>query len=94
MLIVAVSADRRYGLIYNQGIAQVIYNGLRQRGYEPVNTLIGYSGGGQMSVASAPYLSPAILAPIDAISLGGVRIAHLEHLYHIGTEPNAKVKLV
>ncbi|MEX0268307.1 CAAX protease [Leptolyngbyaceae cyanobacterium UHCC 1019] len=92
VFIVAVSADKRYGPIYNQGIAQVLYDGLTKRGYQPGSgipiTLIGYSGGGQMSVASAPYLKRATGAPIDAISLGGVMSANnnllkLEHLYHV-----------
>lgn len=92
VFIVGVSADKRYGPIYNQGIAQVLYNGLIDRGYEPGSgiplTLIGYSGGGEMSVAAAPYLKRAIGAPIEIISLGGVMSANnnflkLEHLYHI-----------
>ncbi len=46
---VAVSADRRYGPIYNYGTAEVIRDGLLRQGYRigssiPV-TLIGYSGG-------------------------------------------------
>ena len=91
VLIVGVSADRRYGPLYNQGIAQVVYNGLIKNGYElgsgtPI-TLMGYSGGGQMSCACAPYLKRALGAPIEAISLGGVvsgncNILQLEHLYH------------
>ncbi len=92
VFIVAVSADKRYGPIYNQGIAQVLYDGLTKRGYQPGSgipiTLIGYSGGGQMSVASAPYLKRATGAPIEVISLGGVMSANnnllkLEHLYHV-----------
>ncbi|TVP60841.1 MAG: CAAX protease [Nodularia sp. (in: Bacteria)] len=92
VLIVAVSADQRYGPIYNRGIAQVLYNGLVAQGYQlgsatPI-TLIGYSGGGQMAVASAPYLRQALKAPIDVVSLGGVMSANnnflqLEHLYHL-----------
>ncbi|MBV9390056.1 MAG: hypothetical protein JOZ78_26835 [Chroococcidiopsidaceae cyanobacterium CP_BM_ER_R8_30] len=90
--IVAVSADKRYGPIYNQGIAQVLYNGLLERGYQPGSgvpiTLIGYSGGAQMSVASAPYLQRVLGANIEVISLGGVMSANnnflkLEHLYHL-----------
>ncbi|WP_088888805.1 CAAX protease [Leptolyngbya ohadii] len=90
--IVAVSADKRYGPIYNQGIAQVIYNGLIRHGYQPGEgipiTLVGYSGGAQMSVASAPYLRRALEAEIEVISLGGVMSANnnflkLEHLYHL-----------
>lgn len=92
VFIVAVSADKRYGPIYNQGIAQVIYDGLLERGYQPGSgtplTLIGYSGGGEMSVACAPYLKQALGAPIDVISLGGVMSANnnilkLEQLYHV-----------
>lgn len=92
VFIVAVSADKRYGPIYNQGIAQVLYDGLIQQGYRPGSgipiTLIGYSGGGEMSVAAAPYLKRAMGAPIEAISLGGVMSANnnflkLEHLYHL-----------
>ena len=75
VLIVGVSADQRYGPLYNQGIAQVVYNGLVKNGYRlgsgtPI-TFIGYSGGGQMACACAPYLKRALSAPIDAISLGG-----------------------
>lgn len=90
--IVAVSADQRYGPIYNQGIAQILYNGLIERGYQPGQsvpiTLIGYSGGGQMSVAAAPYLKRVLRCEIEVISLGGVMSANnnflkLAHLYHL-----------
>lgn len=92
VIMVGVSADKRYGPVYNQGIAQVVYNGLIKNGYQPGSgvpvTLIGYSGGGQMSTASAPYLQRALSAPVDIISLGGVISANnnllvLEHLYHL-----------
>ncbi|MEO1070094.1 MAG: CAAX protease, partial [Cyanobacteria bacterium J06638_6] len=102
ILIVGVSADKRYGPIYNQGIAQVVFNGLVKNGYRvgsgtPV-TFIGYSGGGQMSCANAPYLKRALGAPIDVISLGGVisaniNILQLEHLYHLVGEKDVVEKL-
>ncbi len=101
-LIVAVSADKRYGPIYNQGIAQVLHNGLVDRGYRSGSTipitLIGYSGGGQMAVASAPYLKHALEAPIDVISLGGVMSGNnnflkLEHLYHLVGDKDSVQKL-
>ncbi|MGB3612621.1 MAG: hypothetical protein WBA10_02420, partial [Elainellaceae cyanobacterium] len=92
VLIVGVSADRRYGPLYNHGIAQVVFNGLMKNGY-PVGsgtpiTLIGYSGGGQISCACAPILKRALSAPIDVISLGGVisgncNVLKLEQLYHL-----------
>jgi predicted Abi (CAAX) family protease len=91
VFIVAVSADQRYGPLYNYGIAQIIYDALIANGYRTKSgtplTLIGYSGGGQMSAASASFLRRALDAPVDVISLGGVisgdcRILELEHLYH------------
>ena len=92
VLIVGVSADSRYGPIYNYGIARLLYNGLLADGYQPRSgvpvTLIGYSGGGQMSVAAVSFLRRALDAPVDVISLGGVisgstKILDLEHLYHL-----------
>ncbi|MGL4375482.1 MAG: CAAX protease [Microcoleaceae cyanobacterium] len=92
MLIVSVSADARYGPIYNRGIAQVMYESLINHGYKPNSgipiTLIGFSGGGQISMGSAAFLKEALEAPIDIISLGGVfcgknQILRLEHIYHL-----------
>lgn len=92
VLVVAVSADKRYGPIYNLGIAQVMYQALIRHGYQlnsgvPI-TLIGFSGGGQMAAAAAPFLRQALSAPIEVISLGGVisgniNVLKLEHLYHL-----------
>ncbi len=91
-LIVSVSADQRYGPIYNQGTAQIIYNSLIHYGYQPNSglpiTLLGYSGGAQMAMGSAPHLKRALQAPIEVISLSGVmsgnhNILALEHLYHL-----------
>lgn len=92
ILIVGVSADRRYGPLYNHGVAQVVFNGLVKNGYSvgsgtPI-TLIGYSGGGQIACACAPILKRALSAPMDVISLGGVisgncNVLKLEQLYHL-----------
>jgi hypothetical protein len=89
---VAVSADRRYGPIYNYGAAEVIRKGLLRQGYRigsgtPVS-LIGYSGGGQIAVGAAAYLQPALAAPLQIISLGGVMsddpgITKIKHLFHL-----------
>ena len=89
----AVSADLRYGPIYNYGTAEVIRDGLLRQGYQvgsgrPV-TIIGYSGGGQIALGAASYLKPILTgAPLRIISLGGVMaddpgLAHIEHLYHL-----------
>ncbi len=96
VLVVGVSADPRYGPIYNFGIAKEIYRALRAAGYRersatPV-TLVGYSGGGQMACGCAAFLKKALGAPVDVISLGGVisgtdPILSLEQLYHlVGTK--------
>jgi hypothetical protein len=49
VLIVGVSADSRYGPIYNYGIARLLHDGLLANGYQPRSgvpvTLVGYSGG-------------------------------------------------
>jgi predicted Abi (CAAX) family protease len=92
VLVVAVSADGRYGPIYNQGMAQLIYNSLIDHGYRPGSrtpiTLLGFSGGGEMSMGAAPLLKQVLDAPIDIISMAGVFCGHnnilrLEHLYHL-----------
>ena len=92
VMIVAVSADLRYGPIYNQGMAQQIYESLLRLGYPcdggiPL-TLIGYSGGGQISMGALPFLRRALQTPIEVISLGGVMSGNVnalevEQLYHL-----------
>ncbi|MEM7736259.1 MAG: hypothetical protein AAF267_10755 [Deinococcota bacterium] len=99
---VAVSADRRYGPIYNRGSADMILKGLRANGYQagsdaPV-TLIGYSGGGQIAVGAAPYLHDVLGHPIQVISLGGVLSADpgvlaLRKLYHLYGKRDAVQRL-
>lgn len=89
---VAVSADRRYGPIYNYGSAQMIVRGLFRHGY-PVGsgmpiTLLGYSGGGQIALGAVPYLRKMLNAPVRVISLGGVLsadpgVSDVEHVYHL-----------
>lgn len=102
VLIVSVSADQRYGPLYNRGIAQILFNSLINNGYQPRSglpvTLIGYSGGAQMAAAAAPFLKRAIDAPIDVISLGGVMsgncdVLKLEHLYHLVGEKDGVEKI-
>jgi hypothetical protein len=90
---VAVSADRRFGPIYNLGVARKLRNRLVRNGYRvgsgvPV-TLLGWSGGGQIALGAARYLPGMIKAPVRVLSVGGVmsddvglqRIEHLWHLY-------------
>lgn len=76
MLQVAVSADRRYAPVFNYGTANTIFAALLDEGYPPNSgvpvTLMGYSGGGQVVFGAAHFIKPAIGAPLQVISLGGV----------------------
>ncbi|PDV99866.1 hypothetical protein [Candidatus Chloroploca asiatica] len=93
MFQVAISADRRYGPIYNLGVANEIVEALQLRGYrigsgKPV-TIIGFSGGAQIAIGAATFLKPLLRqAPIRVISIGGVMsddigIKNLTKLYHL-----------
>lgn len=73
---VMVSADHRYGPIFNQGAATIIETALARAGYRkgvgaPI-TIIGYSGGGQIAIGAAAFLASRLKAPIDIYSIGGV----------------------
>jgi hypothetical protein len=89
---VAVSADRRYGPIYNHGSAELITEALLSAGYIPASavhvTLIGYSGGGQIALGAAGHLDDILGAPVDVIALGGVMASdpaalQVRHLYDL-----------
>ncbi|MFV9507225.1 MAG: hypothetical protein AB4911_21965 [Oscillochloridaceae bacterium umkhey_bin13] len=98
MLHIAVSADHRYGPIYNYGVAEMILRGLLRQGYQPGQgtpvTLLGYSGGGQIALATAGYVQATLRVPVQVISLAGVfsaspslnQISAFTHLY--GTQDN------
>jgi hypothetical protein len=89
---VAISADNRYGPIYNQGIAQVIIAQLLRYGYDleksPPIILIGYSGAGQIALGASTYVKEEVNAPTFVISLGGIfgsdiGLLTADHVYHI-----------
>jgi predicted Abi (CAAX) family protease len=99
---VAVSADPRYGPIQNQGLAQVLFDSLVHHGYVPGSkipiSLIGHSGGGQMSMGAASYLKKATQAPVEVISVAGVISGNVgamdvEHLFHLVGEKDVVEKL-
>ncbi len=89
---VMVSADHRYGPIFNQGAASVIETALLENGYRlgsnaPV-AIIGYSGGAQVALGAAPFLAARLGAPIDIVSVGGVMssgvgLRYIRKLHHI-----------
>jgi hypothetical protein len=76
MFQVAVSSDTRYGPIYNLGVTNEILIALQRHGYVlgsnvPV-TLLGWSGGGQVSMGTATFLGKYIKGDLRIITLGGV----------------------
>lgn len=88
---VLVSADPRYGPTQSIGLAQEIWRSLRRHGYVPGSstpvTLIGFSGGGQMSLGAAWFLA-GLGVPTSVISLGGIfsddpGLDRVDHLWHL-----------
>lgn len=86
-----VSSDRRYGPAYNLGTAREVLQALRRRGYQLDNgkpvTLIGWSGGAQISIGAAWYLGMGRM-PVRVVSIGGMMsddpgLARVNHLWHL-----------
>ncbi len=86
---VAVCSDPRYGPIYNLGIAREVYESLLRHGYDPRSRanifLVGYSGGAQVALGAACYLT-RLRSRVTVITVGGVfssipgiRLAHHLH---------------
>ena len=99
---VTVSADSRYGPIYNQGVALSIYKHLLSHGYQKTEKapiiIIGYSGGGQIAVGAAGPLYELTKAEINVISLGGIiasehSLLKIKALYHLIGEKDRVQKL-
>jgi hypothetical protein len=96
-----VCADRRYGPTYNIGTAQQILDGLLRNGYRlgsgvPV-TLVGWSGGAQISLGAAWYLGMAKI-PLKLISIGGMMaddygLDRIQHVYHLRGTKDSLEKL-
>lgn len=89
---ILVSADPRYGPPTSFGVAQEILKELRRAGYRPDSGapvfLLGYSGGGQVSVGSAPFIKKILQCPVYVVGIGGVYsddagILAVEHLYQL-----------
>ncbi|MBD2185632.1 hypothetical protein [Aerosakkonema funiforme] len=91
----AISADDRYGPIYNQGIATAIIDRMQaahpipQSSNQPFKIiLIGTSGGAQVSLGAVPYLHQWLNAEINVVSVGGVFAGDKgfnvsQHIYHL-----------
>ena len=90
----AISADERYGPVYNQGIASAIVDRMNAaypipRSGKPFEViLIGTSGGGQVALAATPYLKQQLDESIFVVSIGGVFTGKdgfnaAERVYHL-----------
>lgn len=76
ILHVSVSADARYGPIYNYSVAEMTVQGLLRHGYvlgsgAPV-ALLGFSGGAQIALAVAGTVQATLAAPVQVITMGGI----------------------
>ncbi len=89
---VAVSADKRYGPMYDEATAELIEGALRSAGYRPgcgaPVVLVGYSGGGQIALGATAPLAAQTGRKISVVSLGGVMasprsVAGLARLAHL-----------
>lgn len=91
----AISADDRYGPIYNRGVAEAIINQMNQAHPVPRSPsqpltviLMSTSGGVQVALGSVPYLDKWLDAELTVISLGGTfngenGFAEVEQVYHL-----------
>lgn len=96
VLHVSVSADSRYGPVYNYSVAEMVLQSLVRHGYPlgsgtPV-ALLGFSGGAQIALATAGTIQASLQAPVQVITMGGTMntspslrtIARLTLLYGAG----------
>jgi hypothetical protein len=75
----AISADYRYGQVYNPAIALSILEQMDEQQPVPLNSdepmqliLMGTSGGAQVGLAATPYLSDWLNTEVTVLSFGGV----------------------
>lgn len=99
---VAVSADRRYGPMYDEGTADLILRALARDGYRPESgaplVLVGYSGGGQIAMGAVAPLATRTGRPAHVVSLGGVMASPrspggLAKLVHIRGQNDAVARI-
>lgn len=88
---VFVSADQRYGPVFNLAIAQQIAAALIRNGYVPEHrrpvTLLGWSGGAQIAAGAAWYLA-ALGMDVRIMSMAGILssdpgLDHAKQIWHL-----------
>ena len=76
ILHISVSADSRYGPVYNYSVAEMVLQSLVRHGYVPGSgvpvTQLGFSGGGQIALATAGTVAATLRAPVQVIGMGAV----------------------
>ncbi len=99
---VFVSADKRYGPMYNQGIAEVLMQGLNRYQFDAEGTrpvfVMASSGAAQIAVGAATYLKEWVKVPVYVISVGGVfgsdpGLLAADHVFHFYGERDSTVRL-
>jgi len=99
---VVVSADKRYGPVYNYACANLIVAGLLRHGYvrseqTPI-ILLGYSGGAQMAAGALGYLRQMLGTPVTVISLAGIvcstpGLKDVDHFYQLCSSKDVVEKI-
>ncbi len=93
-----ISADKRYGPMYNQAVAEVMVHGLRRYHYNPEDPrpifLFGYSGAAQLAVGPAIYLKEWLRTSVYIVSMGGVfasdpSLTAADHVYYLYGQKDA-----
>lgn len=89
----AISADERYGSVYNQGIASTIVERMNAAYPVPQSKpvkiiLIGTSGGVQVALGAASYLNNKWHTQLTVVSVGGdfdgnTGFEAVNHVYHL-----------
>ncbi|MCU0548236.1 MAG: hypothetical protein MUC48_02700 [Leptolyngbya sp. Prado105] len=90
----AISADDRYGPVYNLSIAHTIVDRMNAahriaRSDRPINLiLLSTSGGTQVALGAAPHLNHWINARVTVVSIGGdfdgrAGFNEVDHVYHL-----------
>ena len=80
ILHISVSADARYGPVYNYSVAEMVLQSLVRHGYVPGSGVpiahLGFSGGGQIALATAGTVAATLRAPVQVIGMGGIMNAN------------------
>lgn len=98
---ILTSIDKRYGPMYNQGVAEVLFRGLLRYHYNPESKqpvfLVASSGAAQIAIGSARYLKELIDSPVYVVSVGGVfgsdpGLLDIDHIYHLYGDKDGAVR--